>query len=149
MTTPATTELVITRTFAHAPETVFAAWTTPESLSAWWGTADHTGSDASIEARAGGTWRACMTSPDGTAHWSGGDILAIDPPRHLKLTFAWESVPDNSFELDLTFTPVPGGTEMTFRQRLSASAAAIEGFRTGWEETFTNLETWLSTSTHG
>lgn len=48
------TDLVITRAFAAPPELVSQAWTDPDRLVRWWGTADMTGTASEIDLRAGG-----------------------------------------------------------------------------------------------
>jgi uncharacterized protein YndB with AHSA1/START domain len=140
------TELVIVRTLPAPPANVFAAWTDPGRMAQWWGTSDFTGTACEIDLRAGGAWRACMTSPAGEEHWSGGTYCIIDPPSRLSFTFAWEGAAGPPSEIDITFVGSGTGTEMTLRQRLAVSAETFEGYRTGWEETFDRLGAYVSPS---
>ena len=133
------TDLVLTRTFPVPPAVVFAAWTDPVHLAQWWGTSEFPGSAAEIDLRTGGTWRACMTSPEGAEHWAGGTFRTIDPPRQLAFSFAWEMYPTSVSDITITFVPHASGTEMTFHQHLTVTPETAAGYEAGWVETFDRL----------
>ena len=57
--------LVARRRIRAAPGRVFAAWTEPEPLRAWWGPRPATCSDAEVGLRVGGRFRIVNALPDG------------------------------------------------------------------------------------
>jgi len=133
------TDLTLTRTFPVPPEVVFAAWTDATHLAQWWGTSEFPGSGAEIDLQVGGTWRACMTSPQGEDHWAGGTFQTIDPPRQLAFSFAWAAYPTSVSDITITLVPHATGTEMTFHQRLTVSPETSAGYEAGWVDTFDRL----------
>jgi uncharacterized protein YndB with AHSA1/START domain len=80
--------LTINRVFAAPRERVFAAWTTPELFSVWFGTdvVDVPLETLTMDVRVGGSWSAVMHLPDGnTIDWVG-EYLEVAPPSRLVLT---------------------------------------------------------------
>jgi uncharacterized protein YndB with AHSA1/START domain len=134
-------DLTLIRTFPVPPDAVFAAWIDPSQLAQWWGTSEFPGSAAEIDLQVGGTWRACMTSPQGEDHWAGGTFQTIDPPRQLAFSFAWAAYPDSVSDITITFAPHVNGTEMTFHQRLSVSPETAAAYEAGWVATLDRLRT--------
>lgn len=128
--------LTITRTFAATPEQVFAAWTTPELFSVWFGTdAVEVPLDTlSMDVRPGGAWTAVMHLPDDhLIHWEG-TFVELDPPRRLRLTLTDQPGTDPGAPLTVDLVPVDGGTEMVFSQVNSGFseeqyAQLAEGYR--------------------
>ena len=138
------TDVVITRTFAAPPELVFQAWTDPDHLVRWWGTAEMSGAGADIDLRPGGAWRACMRSPEGVDHWAGGTFVEIDPPRRLVMTFAWEAMADAETLLTISLDGEADSTVMTFRHGGLSSPASRDGHAEGWNESFDKLAGFLA-----
>ena len=64
--------LMITRVFDAPRERVFEAWTDAGHLAHWLGPADFTVPFAEMDSRIGGTYRACIRSPDGVNYWMHG-----------------------------------------------------------------------------
>lgn len=128
--------LTITRTFAATPEQVYAAWTTPEMFSAWFGTdaVDVPLDTLSMDVRVGGTWTAVMHLPGGhQIHWEG-EFVELDPPRRLALTMTDEPGTSAGAPLTVDLVAVDGGTEMIFTQLNSGFtdeqyAQLAEGYR--------------------
>jgi uncharacterized protein YndB with AHSA1/START domain len=97
--------LVFRRVYAHAPERVWAAITTPEGLRGWL-----LCTEAVIEGRVGG--RIDMVSgPPG--YRSTGKILAWEPPRLLEYEWNVAPVPE-----------MPRGERAIFRYELSPEGEA-------------------------
>lgn len=56
-------DLVITRLFDAPVETVWKAWTDPESVMRWWGPTGFTSCECKIDFREGGRFVFCMRAP--------------------------------------------------------------------------------------
>ncbi len=97
--------LVFRRVYAHAPERVWAAITTPEGLRGWL-----LCTEAVIEGRVGG--RIEMVSGP-AAYRSTGKILAWEPPRLLEYEWNVAPVPE-----------MPRGERAIFRYELSPEGEA-------------------------
>lgn len=113
-----TDSFTVTRTIATTPERLFQAWTTPEEFAAWFGSEDVDVPLDSVHlvARVGEVWRADMHIPDGPIiHWVG-TFTEVDPPHRLALTMTDAPESDPGLPLEVTFTAVPGGTEMRLVQ---------------------------------
>ena len=113
----------ITRTFAAAPEAVFAAWTTPEHFAVWFGTSaiDVPLDTLSMDVRVGGTWAAVMNLPDGnTMNWVG-EYVEVDEPAKLVLTITDQPQDPARALVTVVLEPVTldsgaNGTVMTMTQ---------------------------------
>ncbi|HEY3468014.1 MAG TPA: SRPBCC domain-containing protein [Amycolatopsis sp.] len=134
-------ELTITRLFDAPRELVYAAWTDPDQLACWLGPRGFTGSAVTVDARPGGLWRACITSPDGEEHWMRGVYRELDPPSRIVFGFVWETEGDLRAEtlVSIGFADVGGKTEMTFTQRGFPTTEDRDGHHTGWTECFARL----------
>src|SRR4051812_35640591 len=60
--------LVLSRVFDAPRRVLFAAWTTPEQVAAWWGPLGYVTTHCEMDIRPGGSFRVCMRSPDGVDH---------------------------------------------------------------------------------
>ncbi|WP_066584227.1 SRPBCC family protein [Sphingomonas pruni] len=80
MTTPSFT---ITRVFDASRERVWAAWTDPARLAAWFGPKETKGTVLEYDLRPGGVWRGRMDAPDGSAMFSKFVFEQVDPPSRL------------------------------------------------------------------
>lgn len=97
------------------PPQAFAAWT--DRCATWW-PRSHTvsGHPASItfEPRAGG--RIVERAPDGSEHpW--GEILEWAPPTRLRYLWHLFFDPSEATEIEVTFSPIGGGTAVRIEQR--------------------------------
>jgi uncharacterized protein YndB with AHSA1/START domain len=143
------TDLTITRLFDAPRELVFAAWTNPDHLAAWWGPAGFHASSCTIRLEEGGRWRTCVT--DGEAeYWASGVYQEIVPPERLVFSFSWEE-PKGTREHDtlvtVTFSDRDGKTEMTFHQAIFRTGAERDSHVSGWQECFADLAEHLKEST--
>ena len=131
-------ELEITRTFRAPPSLVFKAWTQPEHLVRWLGPESFRAHGVQVDSREGGSWRACITGPDGDENWMGGRYREISPPGRLVFTFAWDST---GFETVVTITLRASGdqTTMTFHQTPFASVESRDSHLGGWSSSFDRL----------
>lgn len=125
-------------------ERVFAALTTPEWLAAWWGDDDvYTTSDWQIAAREGTAWRCTITTRHGERHGLEGEVLQVQAPRLLCLSWRASWQPPLCTEVRFELHEQGGGTRLQLRH-------------TGFRPDFTGLSThsagwpwvlgWLATT---
>jgi uncharacterized protein YndB with AHSA1/START domain len=127
----------------HPIERVWAALTTAEGLSRWFG------SVAEIDLRPGG--RAFFRWDD-LGEESVATIAVVDPPHRFAFRWAIEGLPEDDAPqtlVDFTLEPVPDGTRLRLVESGFAQAAADvaqsarEANSQGWETELVDLETYL------
>ena len=79
--------LVVRRVIAAPVERVFAAWTTPDLLRAWFGPAGVTCIAAEVDLRVGGAYKLGNRLPDARVVWITGTFERIEAPH--KLVYTW------------------------------------------------------------
>ncbi|MBM7798858.1 uncharacterized protein YndB with AHSA1/START domain [Microlunatus panaciterrae] len=94
VTLPNDTQIQITRTFDAPPELVFKAWTTPEYVRRWWGSAEAPLVVCDIDLSVGGSWRYVSRDASGTELGWHGTCLELDPPLRMVSTEVFEGFPD-------------------------------------------------------
>ncbi len=145
------TELVVTRDFAAAPETVFRALTDPEILPRWM--AGPEGWTLTVEEMSWGIgdryrWRF---TEDATGKWMGfsGEVRAYDPPRSFAVTEDYEpgTVGGNmgsGMIVVQTVVPSERGARltvsMTYASAEDRAAAMATGMTDGMETTYATLD---------
>jgi uncharacterized protein YndB with AHSA1/START domain len=123
---------------AATPERAFAVFT--ERFDAWWPRSHSIGEsplkEAVVEGKVGGRWYGKLEN--GTeAAW--GDVIAWEPPRRLVLAWRiganWTYDPDLLTEVEVTFTPEPGGaTRVDLEHRhLERMGEGAEGARASFD----------------
>lgn len=132
------------RTFAAAPEKVFAAWTDPEKLGQWFRPSDQMKVEAEADVTVGGKYRFRLIAPDGTEHVSYGEYREIDPPDKLVFTWAWESGLVNDSLVTVSLRAVEGGTELTLRHEKLDTQDLRERHAKGWTGCLEQLDRWLA-----
>jgi len=78
-----TPRFTISRRFAAPRARLWAAWTDPAQLAAWFGPKGTESSILEFDLRPGGVWRGRMEAPDGSAMFSLFVFREIDPPSRL------------------------------------------------------------------
>lgn len=139
-------ELTITRIFDAPRSLVFKVWTQPEHFARWLGPKDFTTTFCQMDARLGGTYRACIQSPEGKNHWMQGVYRELVEPERLVFTFAWEdedSQPKHQTIVTVTFVKQGSKTLLTFHQAVFESVESRDSHRSGWSECFDRLEAYL------
>lgn len=135
--------LVLERLVAGPPEAVFDAWTKPELLSKWWGPEGFTVPEHSLDVRIGGAWRTVMRSPEGGRHIVSGVYRAVERPRRLAFTWAWDQ-DDGSrgheTEVTVEFLPRDGGTLVRLTQAAFLEKEHRDNHELGWTSSFNDLE---------
>lgn len=131
------TDLRITRRIPAAPEAVFAAWTDPARVRAWWAPRGLDCVAAEIEARRGGTHRTVMRDGSGKEWINACVFEELDAPRRLALRVVeCSGGPICGAVATVTFAPDGEGTrvEVLWRHATPEMRAAHEamGFVPGW-----------------
>jgi uncharacterized protein YndB with AHSA1/START domain len=125
-------QITIRRVYRASREALWAAWTEPEQLAAWWGKRGWTARLDSIvlDVRPGGVFRVTtVNDEDGSEMTNEGVYTEVAPPE--RLAFG-ESV--------VTFTDLGDGrTEMTFHTTMEASAALRDRAAGGLASAFERL----------
>lgn len=102
------------------PERAFAVFTA--GMGRWWRKEHHLGAsplkDVVLEPREGGRWYE-VNEDESTCEW--GRVLAWEPPRRVLLAWqidaGWQYDPAFVTELEIHFTPEPGGTRVDLEHR--------------------------------
>ena len=83
--------LTLTRRFRARPEKVWAAWTDPERLIAWFGTAKAKPGSlcADLDVRIGGRYRISFDDTSGEHYEVGGVYREVVPNERLVFSWAW------------------------------------------------------------
>ena len=113
--------LTVHKRYDAPPAELYAAWTTPEILDAWWGPAGFTTTVHRLEARPGGGFHFEMTAPDGSAVHMTGTYTEADPGRRLAFAItkhercdgAAADAADEVSRVTVTFATVGVGCEVT------------------------------------
>jgi len=136
------TVLRLERLIAVPPERVFDLWTEPDLLVRWWGPEGFEIPAHALDVRVGGRWRTTMRGPDGNALHVSGVYRAIERPRRLVLTWAWEDsdgARGHESEITVTFEPAPGGTRLVLVQQPFESKDSRDRHGEGWSSSFNKL----------
>ena len=109
------------------PETVFDFWVEPDRIVQWMGRS------ATFEPRPGGAFRLDYNGTD----IARGEVLEIDRPRRLVLSWGWEAAgdatPPGASRVEVTLTPDGDGTILQLRHS-GLAEAAVTGHAEGWDQ---------------
>ena len=108
-----------TRFLRSARERVWAAFSEPASLAAWWGPAGFTNTFQEFEFRPGGVWRFTMQAPDGAAYPMDHVFTELVQPGRLVIR---HRQPGHDFTLTISLSSRDAGTELHWRQRFDDPA---------------------------
>jgi len=135
-------ELRIERLIAAPPERVFQYFTDRKLFATWWGPEGMSSTAHVLDVRVGGAWRTTMHSRDGKNMTVGGTYRAVEAPRRLVFTWAWEDdkgVRGSETEVTITFAAAPGGTKLTIVQKEFETAESRDQHGRGWNSTLDKL----------
>jgi uncharacterized protein YndB with AHSA1/START domain len=134
VTTPADTEIVITRLFDAPRRLVFDAITRPEHVRRWWGLLDERYSVpvCEIDLRPGGAWRFVGRGPMGDVVFYG-EYREIAPPTRLVFTEIYAPFPDAESVVTATLTPEHGKTRLNATSKYPSKVVRDMVLGTGME----------------
>lgn len=139
--------LTLTRRFRARPGKVWAAWTDPEKLIAWFCTAKAKPGSfrAELDVRVGGSYRISFDMADsGEYSEVGGIYREVVPNEKLVFTWAWHSTPERESLVTVSIKPDGAGALMIFTHEQFFDETARDSHNKGWTELFTQLEQVLA-----
>ena len=123
---------------AARPEVVWQYLTDPEKITSWMG------QTAVLEPHEGGLYRVDPVP----GHVARGEIVSIEPPRLLVLTWGWEPgdgepsvVPPGSSTVEFELVADGSGTRLLFTHRDLPTPESAESHTHGWEHYLARLVT--------
>jgi uncharacterized protein YndB with AHSA1/START domain len=132
--------LVARRTVRARVERVFAAWTEPEQLRAWWGPRPVTCSDAEVDLRVGGRFRIVNALPGGRTVTIHGEFRVVEPPSKLVYTWLMDDGARESSLVTVTFAPRGEGTEVVVVHEEIPTQPVRDSHESGWRGCLDGLE---------
>lgn len=132
--------LVVRRTIRASAERIFAAWTQPEQLCAWWGPRPVTCASAEVDLRIGGRYRIVNALADGTTLPIEGVFESIEPPFRLVYTWRLGPEPAESSRVTVRFEPRGDATEVIVVHEQISSVAVRDSHEHGWRGCLDGLE---------
>ena len=130
------TSVQITRVLAAAPERVWAAFTEPASLAAWFWPAQLS-PVVSAEVRVGGAYRI-----EGTGMAVSGVYLEVKPLRRLVFSWRWDG-DDIESVVTLEFEGSDGKTVLSVRHDRLATEEERDNHAQGWNDCLDRLPAYL------
>jgi glutathione S-transferase len=133
LTKPASTSLVLRRTFGAPVGRVFDAWLTPEAMRGFM-QGEHKILDLSVDPRVGGTCRITWDTPNGIMT-VGGVYREIVKNERIVSSWTWEEDdPSEVHEtlLTLEFHPLGSKTELVLTHTNLRSEESRDGHASGW-----------------
>jgi uncharacterized protein YndB with AHSA1/START domain len=126
----------ISRILAASQESVWAAFTKPEALAAWfWPAAFAT--TVSADVRPGGRWR--IQAKDMAV---SGSYEQVDPPKRLVFSWCWDGEETQSL-VTIELSAQGDKTQLLLmHDRLDDTAAELHA--QGWNDCLDRLPTWLA-----
>jgi uncharacterized protein YndB with AHSA1/START domain len=134
--------VVVEAHLAASTERAFAAFTSADELARWWW--PHIPDTTyAFDPRPGGGY-AIRSAAAGIG--VAGEVVSLDPPNALELTWRWlsDGVPEPEEAVRITFEPDGDGTLVTVDHLLDDASDAGDGIREGWESVLGRLRVRLS-----
>jgi uncharacterized protein YndB with AHSA1/START domain len=140
VTTPAFVRLV--EVFEAPRQRVFAAWTEPERLRAWWGPGRFRTTRADVDLRPGGRYELVLEP--GPMRLVG-EFREVVAPERLVYTWRWEAgVPDRRESLvTVEFRDLGPRTEVVLLHDSFAGPGPVDMYGAGWKRGLQKLHAHL------
>jgi len=147
VTTPADTQILITREFDAPRHLVWRTYTEPELIKRWWAGDHGTVTSVEVDLRVGGRWRYVMTATGGFEVAFHGEYREVSAPERLVNTEAFEGIPDpddNAALTTLTLTEKDGRTYFELlvehKDQAGRDAHLNSGMEAGMQKSYDALE---------
>lgn len=151
-TVPATQIIQQTRVIRASREHAYQAWTDPEVLKQWFGSAGNYCPSATLDVRVGGAYRIDMapvpeTGADPNSTECGqrqvsasGFYTRVVPNELLQFTWQPSFIPEEDSLVTVTFTDVRGGTQIDVHHERFLPGSPVENYNKGWAGCLDKLE---------
>lgn len=142
--------LVVRKTIQASPERLFAAWTEPDQLRAWWGPEGVICIAAELDLRPGGRYRIGNQLPDQRVLWIVGEFEVVERPSRLVYTWRVEGVSETAERVTVEFETVefePRGTatEVIVTHERIPSRELRDQHQHGWQGCLAALAKYVLT----
>jgi uncharacterized protein YndB with AHSA1/START domain len=147
-------ELTATRVFDAPREIVFRAYSSCEHIKNWWGPRTYPTTFCEMDFRPGGTWRYCMTGPEGDEAWGKGVYSEIVEPERIAYRDYFtdangvESPEMPAAQITVEFRQLNGRTELWSQTKYDTKDDLQKvldfGVEEGFAETLDRLEEYLA-----
>jgi uncharacterized protein YndB with AHSA1/START domain len=148
VTTPADREIQIERVFGAPRDRVFALYTDPQLIPAWWGPRDTTAVVDEMDVRPGGSWRFVIRDSDGSETAFRGCYREVTSPDRIVQTFEWEGMPGHVSVETATFEDLGDRTKVTttslFHTTEERDGMLSSGMEQGLNETYARFDELLA-----
>src|SRR2546430_16883075 len=135
MKTEENVRLEINRVIKVPRDRVYAAWTDPAQLKAWFGPENVQTRDLVADARVGGRFRWDLTNSEGENMTMLGEYRELQPGK--KIVFTWQWQDDEDWENHMSIVTVElndadGGTELRLTHEQLPNEQSRDGHTRGW-----------------
>lgn len=142
------TSLTLVRRIRARPAIVFAALSTSEGISHWWGPDAGPVLFAESDARVGGRFRVRFRMLDGSEHEAIGEYLEVVDGKRLAMTWRWvfggePDEADNVSSVTIDLRPIEIGTELTFTHAQLQTEKSCTSHTQGWAGALDKLGRFL------
>ena len=124
---PGSHAIEIVREFDAPRDFVFAVWTDPALVPAWWGPEGITTIVDRMEPRKGGSWRYVQRGPGGEEYAFNGVYHDVVAPERVTFTFEFEPMPGHVLLETVRFEELPGGRTRMVDSSVFQSVADRDG----------------------
>lgn len=138
--------LVVRKTIQAMPERLFAAWTEPEQLRAWWGPEGVICIAADVDLRRGGRYRIGNKLPDQRMLWIVGEFEVVEPPHRLVYTWRVEGISETDERVTVQFESKGTTTEVIVKHERIPNRELRDQHQQGWKGCLSGLAKYLQTA---
>ena len=135
-------EVRLTRTIRAPRQKVFDAFVKPELLRSWFGPRGHAITEATLDPRAGGSYKISMRPRTGETFTVGGVYREVKAPERLVFTWKWDSEPMSAMGetlVTVTLTERAGETELVLVHTGFPAPEARDAHNQGWDSAMSKL----------
>ncbi len=136
--------LTMQRIFRAPLGLVYAAWTRPEMIVAWWGPHHTRCIEVEADLRVGGLFRTVIEEPGVGRHEVSGRYIEVASESRLVFSWAWAGTPERVSRVTVSFRAVNASeTEVTLLHDRFVDAEAATRHSRGWRESLERLEAYF------
>jgi uncharacterized protein YndB with AHSA1/START domain len=138
--------LYVTRVVPASRERVFAAWTTPDAIKAWFGPPDCKVLDAQIELRIGGKYYILLSTERLGQISVSGQYKEVKPPEKLMFTWRWDGsaeLTDATSLVTVEFLAAGAATEIRLTHEQLPTLESRDNHGHGWNSTLDKLALYI------